>query len=117
MRWLTIARIGLLCILTTACAAHADVITDSGFENNAAGWQIRNQTGGSGDWYMQTGTTSALNGFAVPAPPVGTHAAMTDQTAAGSHSLYQDFHVPAGVISASLDYRIFINNNINHSGP
>jgi hypothetical protein len=35
---------------------------------------------------------------------------MTDQGGPGSHVLYQDFVVPAGVTSATLSFDLFINN-------
>jgi len=60
---------------------------------------------------LQTGTLSPVNGFAVPAPPVGITAAMTDAGGPGSHVLYQDFVVPNSIVGAYLvNFSLFINN-------
>jgi hypothetical protein len=63
-----------------------------------------------GNWFVQSGTVSPLSGFAVPAPPGPTHAAMTDSFGPGSHVLYQDFTVPANASSGSISFALFIGN-------
>ncbi|MBN1967718.1 MAG: hypothetical protein JW910_23885 [Anaerolineae bacterium] len=92
--------------LVPALTAQADV-SNGGFEAGAfTGWTVVNWAGSSGNWYIQTGATSPLNGFAVPAPPEGAFAAMTDQTGGGSHVLYQDIAVPpeGGTLSFYVYY-------------
>ena len=87
-----------------------NVIVNGSFEDSGGsltGWTVFNQAGGSGDWFVQTGTASPLNGFTVAAPTDGAHAAMTDQQAEGTHILYQDVTVPAG---ATLSFDVFIAN-------
>jgi hypothetical protein len=91
-----------------------NVIVNGSFEDfggSLTGWTVFNlfdQAGpGGGNWYIQTGAASPLNGFAVAAPTAGTHAAMTDQLARGTQILYQDVSVPAG---ASLSFDRFIAN-------
>lgn len=87
-----------------------NVIVNGSFEDNGgslSGWTVFNEPGGSGTWFVQTGTTSPLIGFVVPAPTAGAHAAMTDQPGPGSHVLYQDVTVPAG---ASVSFDLFIAN-------
>lgn len=106
LRIVAAAALGLLAAPSQA----AFLITNGGFESNLTGWTVVDQAQGSGSWYSQTGTASPLNGFAVPAPPQGTRAAMTDQFGPGSHVLYQDFVVPVGVTSATLSFQRFIQN-------
>ena len=96
--------------------------TNGGFEDNGGvgssaftGWTVVNllsATGapGAGDWYVQTGTATAVNGFTVAAPPEGVFAAMTDQTGPGSHILYQDIAIPANVTSVTLMFDLFLMN-------
>jgi hypothetical protein len=89
-----------------------NVIVNGSFEDGGGsltGWTVFNQAGGSGDWFVQTGTASPRNGFAVAAPTAGVYAAMTDQPAEGTHILYQDVTVPAG---ASLSFDVFIANRV-----
>ena len=91
--------------------ARADLITNGGFESGFTDWTVVNETGSfpAGDWFVQSGTTSPVNGFPVPAPPGGVNAAMTDQGGAGSHALLQSFTVdPASIVTLSFD--LFVNN-------
>ena len=51
--------------------AHANLITNGGFENGGGsltGWTETDQAAGSGSFFLQSGTGSPLNGFPVPAP-------------------------------------------------
>lgn len=91
-------------------SAQAALIANGGFESGLASWTRLDQIGSDGTYYLQTGTLSPLNAFAVPAPPEGTAAAMTDAFGPGSHLLYQDFAVPFGLPSASIGFSLFINN-------
>src|SRR5260370_34717655 len=90
-----------------------EVITNGGFEaggGSFTGWTYVNEVGSivPGDWVIQSGTPSPVNGFSVPAPPDPTHAAMTDSGGSGSHLLFQDFLVPVGVTDAILSVDRFI---------
>lgn len=101
-----------------ACAllAHVqaqDLITNGGFESGFAGWTRADQVGSEGTWAAQTGTSSPVNGFAVPAPPGGATAAMTDAQGPGSHVLYRDFVVPMTLSVAQLRFDLYINNHAN----
>jgi hypothetical protein len=58
----------------------------------------------------QTGVTSPVNAAAVPAPPQGLHAAMTDGAGPGSHILYQDITLPTSVPAATLSFSLFLRN-------
>jgi hypothetical protein len=100
-------------VFAGAAPAGGDLITNGGFEDNGgsfAGWTIVNESGGSGNWYIQSGTTSPTSGFTVPAPPGPTHAAMTDQPGPGSHVLYQDVTIPTDVTGGTLSFDRFIGN-------
>ena len=101
---------GFACLLLTAVDVRADLITNGGFESGFAGWNHFNQLGGSGDWFIQSGTTSPAVGLPVPAPPGGMHAAMTDSTAPGSHALLQAFIIPLGSSSVVLSFDMFRGN-------
>ncbi|APW61999.1 PEP-CTERM sorting domain-containing protein [Paludisphaera borealis] len=96
----------------TASASSIDLISNGGFEagGSLTGWTVVNQPDSFGNWYVQTGTGSPLNGLPVAAPPEGNFAAMTDQGGNGSHVLYQDFVVPIGVTAATLSFDLFIHN-------
>jgi hypothetical protein len=109
-----IARLMLLLAALVASAAFAGTasagsITNGGFETGSFfGWGLANQAGGSGSWYVQGAPLSPLNGFTVPAPPEGNHAAMTDQGAPGSHVLYQTLPVAWGDV---LSFWVYYRNN------
>jgi hypothetical protein len=110
---LAAAVLGLAIGVAGQAKADLELITNGSFEaggGSFAGWTVTNQAGGSGDWFVQSGTTSPLSGFPVPAPPEGTHAAMTDQPGPGSHVLIQDFVVPTDVASATLSFDKFVGN-------
>jgi hypothetical protein len=92
-----------------------ELITNGGFEAGGGsfiGWTHLNQVGSfvPGDWFIQSGTTSPVNGFPVPSPPDPTHAAMTDSQGFGSHVLFQNFLVPVEVTSATLSFDRFIHS-------
>ena len=106
--WLAAALFG-----TLATQAQAQIIVNGGFESGLTGWTKTDQPGSDGAFVAQSGTVSPLNGFSVSAPPEGIRAAMTDSAAGGSHVLYQDFTVPAGISSASIQFSLFINNGDN----
>lgn len=103
-----------LCLsLSWTANTWAGLIVNGDFEaggGSLSSWTVADQAGGSGSWFVQSGTGSPLNGFLVPTPPGPTNAAMTDQTGPGSHVLYQDFVVPLGVTAATLNYQLFLSN-------
>src|SRR5205823_1023112 len=93
-----------------AVTARADLISNGGFEAGFTGWTVANQPGGSGSWFVQSGTSSPTSGFPVPAPPGGTNAAMTDQGGPGAHALIQSFTVPTGSPIVMLTFDWFVGN-------
>ncbi|HZF81631.1 MAG TPA: PQQ-dependent sugar dehydrogenase, partial [Rubrivivax sp.] len=106
------ARLRRAIAVATVCGAAAvqaaPVLVNGGFESGFAGWTRADQAGGEGTFFLQTGTMSPLNGDAVPAPPQGNTAAMTDGFGPGSHVLYQDFLAVVGPATVSFD--LFIGN-------
>jgi hypothetical protein len=111
----TMFRVGwlsavLLCILATPVQSQ-QLLTNGDFEPGLAGWTRLDQVGSDGTWALQSGLVSPVNGFAVPAPPGPTHAAMTDSQAGGAHVLYQDFTVPLTLNVATLRFDLYINNH------
>jgi hypothetical protein len=88
----------------------AATIVNGGFETgNFTGWTVVNQSEGSGDWFVYTGTSSPLSGATIAAPPEGTHAAVTDQFGPGSHLLYQDVSLEAG-FNHTLSLQVYYEN-------
>jgi hypothetical protein len=66
-------------------------VPNGGFESgNFTNWNVANQPGGDGDWFVYSGTTSPLSNFTIAAPPQGTFAATSDQGGPGSHVLYRN---------------------------
>lgn len=92
--------------------SQAQLISNGSFESGLTGWTVIDQLGSDGTFFVQSGTTSPItdNGLTVPAPPVGSKAAMTDSQAGGSHVLYQDFTVPNGFVNGSVGFSLFLNN-------
>ena len=101
--------------MVAICAAVGEVqavnvVSNGGFDAGFLGWTRVDQVGGDGTFFLQTGTTSPVNGDAVPSPPQGVTAAMTDAQGPGSHVLYQDVVISAVVPSAALSFDVFVGN-------
>src|SRR3954469_20032278 len=79
--------------LLPVASARATVIANGSFESGLSNWFRADQVGSDGTFFVQSGTSSPVNGDPVPAPPAGVSAAMTDAQGPGSHVLYQDFLV------------------------
>lgn len=101
---------GALACALGAPARAQQLISNGGFESGLASWTVLNQVGSGGTFTAQSGTTTPINGFTVPAPPEGTQAALTDADSGGSHVLYQDFVVPTGIGGGSVGFSLFVNN-------
>lgn len=106
-------------VLTLAAATliscHANAATsllqNGGFETgNLNGWTVDNQAGGSGNWFVTPGNTTALNSDTVSAPATGLFHAVTDQTHPGAHALRQAFTVPNDAGYVELSFRLFVDN-------
>ena len=96
--------------LSAGPAYATSIIVNGGFEAGFMGWTRADQLGSDGSFLVQSGTASPVNGMAVPAPPEGVLAAMSDAQGPGTHVLYQDFVVPSVVSNATLSYSLFVQN-------
>jgi hypothetical protein len=106
----TAVLLGVLILLAVPGVSTAATTVNGGFETGTfTGWTVFNQPGGSGDWFVYTGTSTPLNGFPVAAPPEGTHAAVTDQGGPGSHVLYQDVVLESG-FAHTLSFVVYYEN-------
>jgi hypothetical protein len=94
----------------SGAAARAELITNGGFESGFSGWTTVDQLGSEGTFALQSGTSSPVNGDAVPAPPGGLTAAMTDAAGPGSHILYQSFMATSPVPTTILSFDVFVGN-------
>jgi hypothetical protein len=73
-------------------AASAAIVTNGGFETgNFSGWQLDDTPQGA--WEVYTGSLTP-GGSPVPAPPEGSHAAITEQDDPGRQILFQDVTLP-----------------------
>ncbi|HYO79858.1 MAG TPA: hypothetical protein VES20_00530 [Bryobacteraceae bacterium] len=88
----------------------ATLVNNGGFEAGLSGWTAVDQLGSEGTFLVQSGGSSPVSNTPVPIPPEGTNAAMTDAFGPGSHVLYQDFVVPAGVPNAVITFSLYLNN-------
>jgi hypothetical protein len=105
----------MTCVLATALwltfastTGAAPLIVNGGFESGFNGWTVANSTGSDGSFFLQSGTTSPVNGSAVPAPAGGSFAAMSDALGPGGHVIYQDFIALAQ--NSILSFDVFIGN-------
>ncbi|MEI6069816.1 MAG: hypothetical protein WCP96_20970 [Methylococcaceae bacterium] len=106
----------LACVFSTP--SQAGLLINGGFESGFSGWTRADQIGSEGTFFEQTGTSTPVNGFPVPVPHEGSHAAMTDAQGPGSHVLYQDFSVANGVMKGSVGFSLFLHNYAdNYSNP
>jgi hypothetical protein len=106
----TAALLGLLIAFALPGVSSAATVVNGGFETGSfTGWTVADQAGGSGSWFVYTGTTSPLSGFTIAAPPEGTHGAVTDQNGPGSHVLYQDVALEPG-FAHTLSFALYYEN-------
>ncbi|GJM15650.1 MAG: hypothetical protein DHS20C13_09770 [Thermodesulfobacteriota bacterium] len=93
-------------------SAQVELIENGDFETgDFTGWIVVNEPGGSGDWFVYTGTTSPASASIVLAPPVGDFAAIADSGGPGSHLLYQDIDVPAGATLVTCSAIVYYSNS------
>ena len=91
-------------------AGAAPVLINGGFEAGLTGWTTLDSLGSDGTFASQSGTASPINLDAVPAPPSGLLAAMSDGGGPGSHVLWQDFTVISVGPSVMLSFDLFVGN-------
>jgi len=96
-----------LVLLLPGSALGASVAGGNFETGTLSGWSVVNS--GSGNWFAYSGTTSPQSGFPVAAPPQGSFAATTDQGGPGSHILYQDIALKAG-LKHTLTFTLYYAN-------
>lgn len=108
---------GLVLLLAgTAQAGVVDLITNGDFETgDFSGWSTAKTLGSAGDFFIvpitPVGTTSPLNGFAVPGNATGgSFAAMSEQTGPNAVALTQVFTVPSDTVKLELSFTNFIDD-------
>jgi hypothetical protein len=108
--------LGLAVFSVLGSAQAAELLVNGSFEQNSGagsqgftGWQSVSQARSSGGFVAQQGSKGAITPVAVPAPPDGAFALMSDQPGPGSHVLYQDVAIPAGG-PATLSARVYVQN-------
>lgn len=78
-----------------------------------AHWQVASlvddQANWATGWFVQTGTSSPINGFEVPPPPRGAYAAMADPGGPGAQVLSTGFEVPAE--GGMLTFDLYLHNH------
>jgi hypothetical protein len=82
-----------IALIAPGGAGAATVVNGSFETGSLAGWQVVNTPPPpeeSGSWFAYTGTTPPIGEGPIPAPPVGTFAAISAQGGPGTHILYQD---------------------------
>jgi hypothetical protein len=79
-------------------------------------WNVANQPGGEGDWFVYSGTESPLSGFNIAAPPQGNFAATTDQGGPGSHVLYRNIKLEPGM-KHELSFYLYYRNRAGEFFP
>ena len=103
--------------LTANTGVLAATVTNGGFETGTlSGWTVVNQSGSNGSWYNYTGTSSPVTHRPIPAPPEGTHAAITDQTGPSLHELYQDITLAPG-FTHTLTFTLFYHSYAAFTAP
>ena len=96
---------------TTAPSDMEELVVNGTFETgDLTGWTVVN-TGapGKGNWFVTDAILSPLSNIAIRAPSEGTFQAVVDQTAEGTHILYQDIVIPEGA-SGNLKLVFWLEN-------
>jgi hypothetical protein len=108
--------------LSNVSSATGDVsaearVPNGGFETgDFSRWKQANQSGGSGRWFVYSGTTSPLSFSTIAAPPQGNFAATTDQEIPGSHVLYRNIKLAAGQ-KHILSFFLYYENDADEFVP
>jgi hypothetical protein len=97
-------------LLVAPGSASAAIVNNGDFETgNFSGWHEAYVNPDVGRWFNYTGTSSPIEGFPIPGPPQGTHAAIADQGEVSSQILYQDLTIPPNGSVNDLSLLIYYN--------
>jgi hypothetical protein len=114
-RTIIIVLVIAVALLTLPMIAQANV-TNGGFETgDLTGWTVVDE--GPGVWMAFSGTMPPGSLATIPAPPEGTYAAISDQSGASRHVLYQDIAVQPGGTTTLHMFVYYVNlagSNINN---
>ena len=105
-------------MLALAFNANAvELITNGGFEVSAlAGWTVTSSAGSGGSWFADTTTAAPLTGNPTVGPFSGMGYAVTDQFGPGTNALSQNYTVPLGTTSLTLNFEMFVNDWASSTG-
>jgi hypothetical protein len=97
-------------LLLSSSAGAATVVNGDFETGNFSGWQSQDLNSlPENHWYVYSGTLSPFSGHSVTAPPQGLFAAITDSHNVGTHILYQDVALEAGM-SHRLNLDVYYNS-------
>jgi hypothetical protein len=106
--------VALLAVPTTA---GAQIVTNGDFETgNLSGWQMVT-SGPSSGWFTYSGTSAPESDNPIPPPPQGNHAAISDETGAGLHILYQDVTLPPSGQALQLSLLVYYDSQAAIASP
>ena len=101
----------------SASAAPIQLLTNGDFETgDFTGWTVTDLAGGSGSWFVSSGTSAPISSNATVGPAGGMFYAVTDQGGPGTHALAQSFLVPLGATSVIVSFDLFMNDQ-SGAGP
>lgn len=105
-----VAALVIACTGVVLAQGSAARVLNGGFEQGNFGhWTVVNQAGGSGSWFVYSGSTSPLSGHPIAAPPNGTFAATTDQNNPGTQVLYRNIRLKSGM-THKLSFFLYYDN-------
>ena len=112
-RALVLAATMVLALVAASGVAFAAAVPNGGFEaGDLGGWKVKNQQGGSGNWFAYSGTTSPMSPAPIAAPPEGGFAATSDQSMPGSHVLYRDVELKPRM-RHTLSFQLYYENRVD----
>ena len=99
-------------VLGTVVSVQAlNLITNPGFETgDFTGWNVSNQTGGYGSFFVTNANTAPLSGHTTVGPADGLFYAVSDQSGPGAYVLWQTFTVASPAVSVILSFDMFVND-------
>jgi hypothetical protein len=87
------------------------LITNGGFETgDFTGWTASSETGSSGSFSVQSGTTASRSGETTVGPASGTFYALRDQSGPGAYALAQSFIVPIDAVDVVVSFDLVDND-------
>jgi hypothetical protein len=128
-RTMTAAILGVgACVALSSETLATELIVNGGFETgDFTGWTVTDIAGGSGSFFVVTGTSTPLSLLDTVGAASGAFYAVSDQTGPGTHALTQAFTVAPGMSSVLLTFQMFVNNanalaiidaiGLDHDGP